>query len=201
MLCNEIIAVCYENRMKQVRTYVHTHIHINTIYAHAYVYVYVYMCIYIHTYIHTCIHIYIYIYTYMHVYTYVYIYIYTYMYTYIHVCVYVCMYTFMCIYRVSQEEWTKLRESVSYVKIYRYNPKHPYPKLNGYGDNGQRSLKLWQLLIWNHSHCVYNKIKRRVSNTILPIVNLFVFGFYRCSIHFNKIKISFYQQIHLLLNI
>ena len=28
-----------------------------------------------------------------------------------------------------------------YVKLYRYNPKHPYPKLNGYGDNGQR--KVW----------------------------------------------------------
>jgi len=50
------------------------------------------------------------------------------------------------IYRVSQEEWTKLRESVPYVKIYRYNPKHLYQKLNGYGDNGQRSLKVWQLL-------------------------------------------------------
>jgi len=46
------------------------------------------------------------------------------------------------VYRVSQEEGTKLRESVPYVKIYRYNPKHPYPMLNGYGDNGQRSLKL-----------------------------------------------------------
>ena len=46
------------------------------------------------------------------------------------------------IYRVSQEEWTKLRENVPYVKLYRYNPKHLYPKLNGYGDNGQRSLKL-----------------------------------------------------------
>ena len=45
------------------------------------------------------------------------------------------------IYRVSQEEWTKLRESVPYVELYRYNPKHLYPKLNGYGDNGQRSLK------------------------------------------------------------
>jgi len=44
--------------------------------------------------------------------------------------------------QVSQEEGTKLRESVPYVKIYRYNPKHLYPKLNGYGDNGQRSLKL-----------------------------------------------------------
>ena len=28
------------------------------------------------------------------------------------------------IYRVSQEEWTKLRESVPYVELYRYNPKH-----------------------------------------------------------------------------
>ena len=48
----------------------------------------------------------------------------------------------MCIYRVSQEECERLRESVPYVKLYRYNPKHLYPKLNGYGDNGQRSLKL-----------------------------------------------------------
>jgi hypothetical protein len=48
----------------------------------------------------------------------------------------------MHIYRVSQEEGTKLREGVPYVKVYRYNPKHLYPKLNGYGDNGQRSLKL-----------------------------------------------------------
>ena len=50
------------------------------------------------------------------------------------------------IYRVSQEERTKLREGVPYVKVYRYNPKHIYQKLNGYGDNGKRSLKLWQLL-------------------------------------------------------
>jgi len=46
------------------------------------------------------------------------------------------------LYRVSQEERTKLREGVPYVKVYRYNPKHLYPKLNGYGDNGKRSLKL-----------------------------------------------------------
>ena len=46
------------------------------------------------------------------------------------------------VYRVSQEERTKLREGVLYVKLYRYNPKHLYPKLNGYRDNGQRSLKL-----------------------------------------------------------
>ena len=46
------------------------------------------------------------------------------------------------LYRMSQEERTKLREGVSYVKLYRYSPKHLYPKLNGYGDNGKRSLKL-----------------------------------------------------------
>ena len=45
------------------------------------------------------------------------------------------------LYRVSQEEWTKLRETVPYVKIYRYNPKHLCPKLNGYGDKGPR--KVW----------------------------------------------------------
>jgi hypothetical protein len=42
---------------------------------------------------------------------------------------------------VSQEELAKLRESVPYVKLYRYNQKHLYPKLNGYGDNGHR--KVW----------------------------------------------------------
>jgi len=45
-------------------------------------------------------------------------------------------------YRVSQEECARLREGVPYVKVYRYNPKHLCPKLNGYGDNGQRILKL-----------------------------------------------------------
>ena len=42
---------------------------------------------------------------------------------------------------MSQEEGTKLWASVPYVKIYQYYPKHLYPKLNGYGDNGQR--KVW----------------------------------------------------------
>ena len=51
-----------------------------------------------------------------------------------------CTFTMINIYRVSQEEWTKLRESVSYVELYRYNPKHLYPKLNGYGDNGHRKV-------------------------------------------------------------
>ena len=47
---------------------------------------------------------------------------------------------------MSHELRSLLRESVPYVKLYRYNPKHLCPKLNGYGDNGQRSLKLLQLL-------------------------------------------------------
>ena len=46
------------------------------------------------------------------------------------------------IYRVSQEECARLRESVPYVKVYRYNPKHLYPKLNGYGDNGRENCGL-----------------------------------------------------------
>jgi hypothetical protein len=48
--------------------------------------------------------------------------------------------------RVSREQCAILREGVPYVKVCRYNPKHLCPKLNGYGDNGQRSLKLWQVL-------------------------------------------------------
>jgi len=46
-----------------------------------------------------------------------------------------CIYIY--IYRVSQEERTKLRERVPYVKLYRYNPKHLCPKLNGFRDNGK----------------------------------------------------------------
>ena len=45
------------------------------------------------------------------------------------------------IYRVSRGECARLRENVPYVKVHRYNPKHLYPKLNGYGDNGER--KVW----------------------------------------------------------
>ena len=48
--------------------------------------------------------------------------------------------SFIDIQDVPQEEWAKLRESVPYVELYRYNPKHLYPKLNGYGDNGHRNV-------------------------------------------------------------
>jgi hypothetical protein len=44
------------------------------------------------------------------------------------------------LYRVFQEECVKLWESVPYVKVYRYNLKHLYPKMNGYRDNSQRKV-------------------------------------------------------------
>jgi len=95
-------------------TYKHTYIH-----AYVLTYVHTYTHAYVQTFIHTniCAHEHTYyIRTYIHTHTY--------------------------IYRVSQEECARFRESVSYVKLYRYNPKHLYLKLNGYGDNGQRILKL-----------------------------------------------------------
>jgi hypothetical protein len=42
---------------------------------------------------------------------------------------------------MSQEECARLQKGVPYGKVYRYNPKKLCPKLNGYGDNGQR--KVW----------------------------------------------------------
>ena len=47
--------------------------------------------------------------------------------------------------QVSQEECEILRKSVPYVKLYRYNPKHLYPKLKGYGVNGHR--KVWNSVV------------------------------------------------------
>ena len=58
------------------------------------------------------------------------------------ICMCYITFTFLVLYRVSQEECARLREGVPYVKVYRCNPKHLYPNLNGYGDNGQRSFKL-----------------------------------------------------------
>jgi len=61
------------------------------------------------------------------------------------------MYIYIYMHRVSQEEWTKLREGVPYVKLYRYNPKHLCPKLNGYWDNGQ--IKLWTSFVSTNDSC------------------------------------------------
>ena len=65
------------------------------------------------------------------------------------------------IYRVSQEECARLREGVPYVKVYRYNPKHLCPNLNGYRDNGQR--KVWSSGGSTHCTCqltAYSKLRR-----------------------------------------
>jgi len=109
--------------------YTHTHTHI-----YIYMYIYTHRHIYRHkyrhryTYIHAHIYIYIQIYIYTHIYkhTDIYTHRHKYIYTYI---IYTHIYTH--IYRVSQEECARLRESVPYVKVYRYNPKHLCPKLNG----------------------------------------------------------------------
>ena len=66
--------------------------------------------------------------------------------------------------QVSQEECARLREGVPYVKVYRYNPKHLCPKLNGYGDNGQK--KVWSSCTFTHCYipadslwpCVWHQI-------------------------------------------
>ena len=67
------------------------------------------------------------------------------------VCVYIYIYTYIHIHihRMSQEECDRLRESVPYVKVYRYNPKHLYPKLNGYEDNGQRKVRFHVLHLFS----------------------------------------------------
>ena len=74
------------------------------------------------------------------------------------------------IYRVSQEECARLREGVPYAKVYRYNPKHLFPKFNGYGDNGQRSLKLWQLLLTYWLPNTYWKWQEYVISVMLIAV-------------------------------
>ena len=61
------------------------------------------------------------------------------------------LYAYKHIYRVSQDECARLRESVPYVKVYRYNPKHLCPKLNVYRDNGQRKVGI--LAVLNTATC------------------------------------------------
>jgi hypothetical protein len=71
------------------------------------------------------------------------------------------------LYRVSQEECAIFRESVPYVKLYRYNPKHLHPNLNGYGDNDQRNLKVWLLLLAYWLSNTYPNWQEYVASVIL----------------------------------
>jgi hypothetical protein len=70
---------------------------------------------------------------------------------------------------VSQEECAKLRECVPYVKIYRYNPKHLYPKLNGYGDDGQR--KVWSSCGSMYCTCSADRV---TCTLCMPILESFI---------------------------
>ena len=69
-------------------------------------------------------------------------------------------------YRVSQEECARLRESVPYVKLYRYNPKHLYPKLNGYGDNGLLGCPRTVRRPWSHTRPL------RMPGNETPLANI-----------------------------
>jgi hypothetical protein len=77
------------------------------------------------------------------------------------------------IYRVSKEECARLREGFPYVKVYRYNPKQLCPKLNGYGDNGQR--KVWSSLGF---HALYLS-----ADSIIGVGSLSVVSYYGDSVH------------------
>ena len=68
--------------------------------------------------------------------------------------------TYKKIYRVSQEECARLREGVPYVKVHQYNPKHLCPKLNRYGDNGQR--KVWSSGRSTHCTCQLTNLSMSV---------------------------------------
>ena len=117
--------------------YVLMYVSINVgIYINVWVYVGVYLCMYI------CYNVWIYVCTYVCMSVFflcvcMYVYLNICMYESKNVCMNVCEYiwmyvcmSFLYIYRVSQEESASLRESVPYVKVYRYNPKHLYSMLN-----------------------------------------------------------------------
>jgi hypothetical protein len=86
---------------------------------------------------------------------------------------------------VSQEECAILREGVPYVKVYRYNPKHLCPKLNGYGDNGQR--KVWSSFGF---HSLYLS-----ADNLIGVESLSVVSYYADSAHASrKLHMYFLQD-------
>jgi len=68
------------------------------------------------------------------------------------------------LYRVSQEKCVRLRKGVPYVKVYRYNPKHLHPKLNGYRDNGVSTHCTCQLTVLSMSVLECGVIWRQFSS-------------------------------------
>jgi len=109
------------------------------------------------------------------------------------------------VYRVSKEERTKLRESVPYVKLYRYNPKHLCPKLNGFRDNGKWSLKLWQLL---HTYWLPNSYWKWqqyvVSVMLISVLNIKVTCEWHKAINLNckvpRIRIKVIHRVRITIH-
>ena len=102
------------------------------------IYLCMYTCMFVCTFVclYECMHVWFYVCMYVVsmyecVGEYLYIYICMDVRMYICICMYVCTRMYVNIYRVSHELRSLLRESVPYVKLYRYNPKHLYQKLNG----------------------------------------------------------------------
>jgi hypothetical protein len=88
------------------------------------------------------------------------------------------------IYRMSQKECARLQEGVPYVKVCRYNPKHLCPKLNGYGDNGQR--KVWPSLGF---HALYLS-----ADSLIGVESLSVVSYYADTALANrKVHMYFFQ--------
>ena len=55
------------------------------------------------------------------------------------------------VYRCPGGRCARFRENVPYIKVHRSNPKHLHPKLNGYGDNGER--KVWSSCGSTYCNC------------------------------------------------
>jgi hypothetical protein len=87
------------------------------------------------------------------------------------------------IYRVLQEEWTKLRQSVPYVKIFRYN-KYLFSKLNGYWDNGQ-----WKVPSSLGFHALY-----LTAESVVAVESLNVVSYYADSAHASRTLHMYFLQ-------
>jgi hypothetical protein len=107
----------------------------------------------IHTYIHT------------HVHTYVHTLIFTYKHSYIHTHTYTHVHT-----GCPRRNVPDFGRVFLYIKVYRYNPKHLCPKLNGYGDNGQR--KVWSFGGSTHCTCQLKVLSKPVLECRITLPQL-----------------------------